>query len=256
MVPTPCRCTQHLLTNLGLNNTPSGELKEHLQQINAEQLIHREFSQNSFKFFGSREYGFVPTVDGRFVLRAPHFWLLGNHTDVTRIPQRPLLIGSTTVESYHRGNFAWEDVRWPPDSDWPTGSPYGRRADIMQQLTMLMRIPDESPPGVLEGKRIQLFFNSMSSLVEMKYSIWRFAQRYQLLTGGCRPIVYQFAFAGAFGEFRARHSVEGPTHGDDLGYLFGRRTAVMDDDDGGEFADAQAVSDRLVLMWTDFIKSK
>lgn len=259
------RCTQNLLTKLGLNNTPAGELKAHLQQIDAKQLIHLNFYQNSFEFFGSREFGFVPTVDDRFVWRAPHSWLLGNHTDVTRIPQRPLLIGSTTVESLHRGNFAWNDVRWPPDSDWPTDSPYGRRADIMQLLAALMKIPDEPRPDLtedvlmLEGKKINLFFDSMSGLVEMKYSIWRFAQRYQLLTGGCRPIVYQFAFDGAFGEFRAGHSVtasaEGPIHGDDLGYLFGRRSEVMGDGDDDVLADAQAVSKRLVSMWADFIKS-
>lgn len=254
------RCTRNLLANAGLNNTPAAELKARLQQIDAHQLIIANFSQDSFKFFGSMEYGFVPTVDERYVRQAPHVWLLDNRTDAIRIPQRPLLIGGTSVEIASNVDFSWRDVRWPPD----TGSPFGRREEILQMLTELMRVSNYPVPKLndaelmLEKKKIRLFFDSMTSLVALKYSIWRFADRYQLLTGGCKPIVYQFGYAGMFGEFRTflPSFAEGPVHGDDLGYLFGRRSNVSADKVSKEYAEAQAVRERLVLMWSDFIKSE
>lgn len=251
------KCSRHLLTSLGLTDVPAGDLKARLQQIDADNLIISSLANNSFVFFGEREFGFVPTVDfAGYVRQSPHLWLIANSSRTYRLDARPLMIGHTLVETVPEDEerYSFDDIRWSSSGTrngdpWPeTNGSWGTRSDVLRRLqTFVLTGKNEMVP--LEARRrTALSLETLGGLAVIKFGIWRFAQNYERLTNGCVPIVYQFAFTGGVAsDFRKRLTswAEGPVHGDELAYLFGSVLAEAD----------RPVSEQMQRMWFDFIKS-
>lgn len=241
-----------LLHRLRLHDVEPATLKARLQSVPADRMLFAYHLDDTFQYLGALEYGFVPTVDDAFVPVAPH-----RLPDAHRpLNARPLLIGYTHVETATQFpiGFAWRDVRWPDDvgADWQPDA-------VSDRLQSELLVPDDdaddgnsTETAEQHGRRL-LFLETLRGIVDMKYGIWSYANGYR--RRACRPIVYQFGYAGQLGAFRWRVSTAagGPVHGDELGYLFGalreRREQQV------EWPAAAAMRERMVEMWANFIRS-
>lgn len=104
----------------------------------------------------------------------------------------------------------------------------------------------------------ELFLSSLCAVADTIYAVQEFMDIYSRRSGA-NVYGYQFSFSGKFGHFRKESHAKwknekGAVHGDDLGYLF---VPFVEDYsyDADTIEDEFLISQRMVQMWTNFIKT-
>lgn len=246
------KCTMNLLRKLKIPLNMVDDpmhLMEYLQKQNAKSFVTLE----SFIYFGIVEYCFVPVIDGDFIELPPEELILKPPYSTV-----PMLLGSTSSET---------NLNFPYDFYVVNDNLPNKNSTFI-----IFRVYDYlenylSSSGDLEERK--LFLRKFRCMIEMCYGIHQFLKHYTIWQTNEKAFVYRFSFDGKFGNFKHKKQREynppavGAVHGDDLGYLFkdflvhsgtGNKKISSFNYNGIELEPEVLVRNRLVLMWSNFIK--
>lgn len=226
------------LKDLNITRESKRSIKEQLKEIPVYQLM--EDSNDSgqepfqFTFFGLFYFNFLPILDKKFINQIPE-----NLVKLPPINDIPLLIGHTNLEfelwatniTFNFTNFLLKNKNY----------------DIYKKLEFL--INDEE---VLRTKDNYLF-RKLRAMADIIYGVKKYVKIYENLTKS-NIYCYKFSYDGQLNEYKLFYNqtllkYHGAVHGDELGYLFKTNCC-----DKTRTENDIIVRNRLIKMWTDFIK--
>lgn len=219
---------------LGKLNIKSSAPMEELKAIDATDLILSTFSEELKKyFFGSEQFCFVPTVDDVFVSDQPHI-LTSRLNPPSNVP---ILIGITSLESEWIMSFDSNNYVYPNTNPNVTTFLSSFLPHIFGLNNDLMEDNDS-------------FIRDFQVLVDMSYGIYKFLQNYVNSTKQKDVFLYRFAFDDRIDKNEENAAtVHGAVHGDELKYIF-----LNDVEQHEHLPDRVSMTERMVTMWTNFIK--
>lgn len=245
------KCTMNFLKKLKipLKNNPT-HLLELLQKQNAKSFVTLE----SFIYFGIAEYCFVPVIDGNFIELPPEEIIFKPPYSMV-----PVLIGSTSSET---------NLNFPYDFDIVDNILPNKHSSMI--IFRVNNYLEHYLSSMVDVQNKQWFLRKLRCMIEMCYGIHQFIKHYIAWPSNEKVFVYRFSFDGKFGHFKHKKQREynppvvGAIHGDELGYLF-KDFLEHSDVDAKQSSSSfnykrmdlereVLVRNRLVLMWSNFIK--
>lgn len=232
------RCTYELLKQLNILNSTTAI--QELKAMDAYDLIPPLFTDElKIDFFGSEQFCFVPTIDDEFVTQSPH--IISHQQPPSNVP---ILIGWTSLESEWILSFGTSNFKYPNEN-----------VNISSYLSDFMSLAFECDS--IEKDR---FIQNFQHVSDMSYGIHKFVQNYIKSTEQKNVFLYRFAFDNKFSDFGEMNAANnGAIHGDELKYIFKDNVVEKDAERFNKIdllyeEDEDLVKQRMVTMWTNFIK--